>query len=212
MAMATDLRKTERKPANRSSSPQPAWDIARLFPLQGHWSEEEYLALETNRLVEYADGFIEVLPMPTTRHQRISAAIYDALKAWVVLHHLGEVLYAPLRVRVGQGIFREPDIVFMKADHSPRITNLFWEGADLVIEVISEKNRLHDVETKRAEYARAGIPEYWIVDPKNQTITVLVRKSREKVYSVHGVFPRGTKATSKLLPGFAIDVTDALSL
>lgn len=49
--------------------PEPAWDIARIFPRQGTCSEEEYLALETNRLVECSHGHIEKLPMPTQSHQ-----------------------------------------------------------------------------------------------------------------------------------------------
>ena len=44
---------------------EPTWEIATLFPNQGQWSEDEYLALNTNRFVEYRDGFMEVLPMPT---------------------------------------------------------------------------------------------------------------------------------------------------
>ena len=47
----------------------PAWEIATLFPDQGQWDEWDYLALDTNRLVEFADGYVEVLPMPTELHQ-----------------------------------------------------------------------------------------------------------------------------------------------
>src|SRR5689334_1874676 len=50
---------------------EPAWDIARLFPLQGYWDEDDYLSLDTNYLVEFTDGFVEVLSMPKPSHQRI---------------------------------------------------------------------------------------------------------------------------------------------
>ena len=50
---------------------EPTWDIAMLFPLQGQWTEEEYLALDTNRLMELVDGCLDVLPMPTPYHQAI---------------------------------------------------------------------------------------------------------------------------------------------
>ncbi len=62
-----------------------------------------------------------------------------------------------------------------------------------------------------SEYAKAGIPEYWIIDPERQQITVLVLKSRQRAYTDFGVFRKGTTATSKLLSGFKIDVTTALS-
>jgi Uma2 family endonuclease len=79
------------------------------------------------------------------------------------------------------------------------------------IEVVSGENRAHDIDTKRLEYARAGIPEYWIVDAEQGTITVLVLKARVRTYDVHGVFRMGEKASSKGLSGFDIDVTTALS-
>ncbi len=79
------------------------------------------------------------------------------------------------------------------------------------MEVVSEENREHDIETKREEYAQAGIPEYWIVNPEEETITVLVLKSRQKTYTVHGRFVKGTRAKSKLLPGFSVDVTTAVT-
>lgn len=88
---------------------------------------------------------------------------------------------------------------------------MYCEKADLVIEVVSDKNRPHDIETKRIEYARAGIPEYWIIDPKKETITVLVLKSKQRTYVEFGTFRKGQQAASKLLRGFAIDVTEALS-
>ena len=52
---------------------EPTWEIAYLYPSQGTWSEEEYLALtnSSNRLIEFTDGFLEVLPMPTDKHQTI---------------------------------------------------------------------------------------------------------------------------------------------
>ena len=42
---------------------EPTWEIAQLFPAQGHWTEEEYLALDTNHLIEFSQGQLEVLPI-----------------------------------------------------------------------------------------------------------------------------------------------------
>ena len=52
----------------RGKFAEPAWQIATLFPNQGVWDEGDYLALTTNHLVEFSDGYIEVLPMPTMSH------------------------------------------------------------------------------------------------------------------------------------------------
>jgi Uma2 family endonuclease len=74
------------------------------------------------------------------------------------------------------------------------------------MEVVSdgEENRKRDLETKREEYARAGIAEYWIVDPQEQRVMVLALDGAS--YRVHGVFDCGATATSVLLPGFAASV------
>ncbi len=190
---------------------EPAWEIARMFPEQGAWSEEDYFALsDRNWLVEFADGHVEVLPMPTKLHQFIVAFLYRALDDFVVAGGLGAVLFAPYRLRVRAGKFREPDVIFLAGDRADRAGEQFSDGADLVMEVISASNRAHDTEVKRAEYAQMRIPEYWLIDPEVGSITVLVLEPGATAYSLHGCFSRGERATSRLLAGFEVDVTRAL--
>ncbi len=86
-----------------------------LLPLQGLWTIEQYLKLtdQTNQLIEFTDGVIEVLPMPTDKHQAISRLLFLALLAFV--DRLGgTVFYAPLRVQIRASVFREPDLVLQK--------------------------------------------------------------------------------------------------
>src|SRR5215216_1554045 len=73
---------------------EPVWKIATLFPAQGAWSEEDYLELETNHLIEYSHGYIEVLPMPTELHQDIVLMLYELLKQYVKPRALGKILLA----------------------------------------------------------------------------------------------------------------------
>ena len=185
---------------------EPAWEIARLFPEQGEWSEEEYITLtnRTNHLVELSNGFIEVLSMPTRRHQMIVLFLYRLLYQFVMEQETGTVLVSPLRVRLWHNKFREPDIVVMLAEHRDREGEQYFEGADLVVEVVSEDDPQRDLVTKRDEYAQAAIPEYWIVEPKTETITVL--RLEDGRYVEHGVFKRGAVATSALLAGFEVAV------
>jgi Uma2 family endonuclease len=189
---------------------QPSWEVALLFPEQGNWSEEEYLALPGNRLVEYSDGRLEVLAMPPMLHQWIVGFLYRALEAFVA-PNLGLALPAPLRVQLWPGKFREPDLVFMRAEHRSRMAGEFWIGADLAMEVVSDdpEDRRRDLVTKRREYAQAGIPEYWIVDPKIKRVTVL--RLRGKAYVVHGTFKPGQQARSHVLPGFAVDMAEVIA-
>jgi Uma2 family endonuclease len=176
-----------------------------LLPLQGLWTEEQYLRLtdQTNRFIEFTEGAVEVLPMPTRKHQAISRFLFLAFLAFV--QRLGgTVFYAPLRVRVAPGRFREPDLVLLLDVNDPRNQNAFWLGADLVAEIVSPDCVERDTVIKRADYAKAGIPEYWIVNPEEETITVL--KLEGGVYTTHGVFSRGETATSILLTGFTVSV------
>jgi Uma2 family endonuclease len=201
----------ESKNRRTARPPQPTWDIAYLFPTQGNWSEEDYLALDGNQLVEFSDGFLEVLPMPTTSHQLLVVYLYELLRAFTRLRDLGTVLVAPLRVRLWRGKFREPDVVFMLKEHVSRIGDEFWKGADLAMEVVSgqPEDRRRDLVTKRREYARAGIAEYWIVEPDKERITVL--RLVGKRYVVHGKFVRESEASSRLLTGFTVDVRAAFA-
>jgi Uma2 family endonuclease len=188
----------------------PVWELARLYPYQGEWSEEEYLALDANRLIEYTDGYLEFLPMPTRFHQLIVKLLFNRLDRFVSKRALGEVLFAPLPVRLWPGKYREPDVIYLKPGRvakSPRQPR----GADLVMEVLSEgeENRKRDLQTKRKEYAAAAISEYWIVDPEERTITVLTLAGKR--YRLHGKFGEGEEATSMLLKGFRVAVSEVVA-
>jgi Uma2 family endonuclease len=184
---------------------QPVWELALLRPRQGEWTEAEYLALTSeNWMIEFSDGCLEFLAMPTLFHQNIVLFIYTALSAFVASRKLGKVSVSPVPVRLGSGKFREPDVMFFKAGrvkdvHKPP------DGVDLAVEVVSPdpESRKRDLEEKPADYAEAKVPEYWIVDPKLARITVL--RLNGEAYAVHGTFGTGAKATSVLLPGFELE-------
>ncbi len=178
--------------------------LCDLLPRQGCWSDEEYLWLtdHTNRLIEFTDGHIEELPMPTDTHQAILAFLYDLFCDYI--RPRGVVRFAALRLCIREGKFREPDLLLLCDRSDPRRQDRFWLGADLVVEVVSADCPQRDLVAKRIDYAEAGIPEYWIADPRNATIQVLALES--ETYVEHGVFARGDTATSRLLDGLSVDV------
>ncbi len=184
---------------------EPAWDIAQLFPAQGEWTEEDYLELETNRLIEFSHGHVEMLPMPSVSHQLIVRMLFRVLEKFVMAHNLGEVLFAPVSVQLWPGKYREPDVVFISTTQRERITQQYLLDANLVMEVISPIDRNRDVVKKRREYAQAGISEYWLVDPEQHMITVLMLDGDH--YVEHGIFGQGDQATSRLVAGFIVEVS-----
>jgi Uma2 family endonuclease len=193
----------------------PSWEVAYLFPAQGAWTEDDYLRLESAcegvAWIELSNGRLDVLPMPTELHQLILVYLFEMLKGFTQKHAPGLVLPAGIKVRLSRGKMHQPDIAYLKAEHADRRHEDYWQGADLVMQVVSNdpKDRERDWEVKPREYARAGIGEYWIIDPQQERVRVL--KLKGKSYRVHGNFAPGAEATSVLLPGFAVAVDVVLA-
>lgn len=197
--------------APRSYRGTPVWELARLYPTQGEWLEEDYLALHTNQLVEFSNGVLEFLEMPTFQHQLIVMYLHEMLQAHVRKYRLGIAMYSPLRIRVAPDKIREPDVAYFTAKKIPKNLVSPPQGADMVMEVVSpsDESRKRDLIQKRRDYAKAGIAEYWIVDPETATITVLALSGTK--YVQVGKYKFGQKAESRLLPGFEVDVTETLT-
>jgi Uma2 family endonuclease len=178
-----------------------------FVPAQGHWSEELYLALtdHDNRLIEFTDGFLEVLPRPTDKHQCILEFLYLAFTQFIKPKG-GKALFAPVRLRIRPRKFREPDILLLLSATDERRQNRFWLGADLTLEVVSEDKPARDLIDKRGDYAEARVPEYWIVNPLADTITVL--RLQGDSYEEAGTYSRGQSAASVLMPEFSVAVDD----
>ncbi|WP_182865830.1 Uma2 family endonuclease [Rhodopirellula sp. JC639] len=188
---------------------EPTWEIANLYPRQGAWSESDYLGLDAGRLVEYENGVLEILRMPTELHQAISLFLWLQLRNFIDTHRRmqGICLVAPLPIRLWDGKFREPDVMYMSAENRERRTPKFWEGADLVMEIVSESDPDRDWVEKRQDYSKAGIPEYWIVDPRDRSVTVLGLDNGGTGYDELSRTFDGQSAASRLLADFAVDVS-----
>lgn len=195
-------------PFPQSSEPEYAWEVATLYPEQGEWSEEQYLELtdHSNRRVEFTDGRLEFLPVPTDIHESLVEFLFFALHEFVERRQLGKVRWTGIRVRIRPRKFRLPDVLFLHKDHFHARHNRAWDSADLVMEVVSDdpKDRQRDYEQKLLDYAEAKVAEYWIVDYERRT--VLVHRLDGERYTLCGQFTPGERATSILLDGFSFDV------
>lgn len=180
--------------------------LEQILPAQGSWTDEQYLLLtdHTRLPVEFTDGFVELLPMPTDKHQLILKRLLMAFDAFISPRG-GDVLFAPLRLRIRAGKYREPDLLLLLSASDRRREDRCWLGADLVVEIVSSDDKKRDTVEKPADYAEAQIPEYWIVDPESETIVVLQLKGDR--YAEAGRFARGELASSALLPALSIDTS-----
>ena len=86
--------------------------ILELLPSQGRWTDADYLWLtdHASRLVEFTDGHIEHLPIPTDQHQSI-AELFFLLFTNFLAPIGGKAHLAPLRLQIRPGKYREPDVL-----------------------------------------------------------------------------------------------------
>jgi len=184
--------------------------MLELLPKQGNWSEEEYLWFtdRAERAIEFSDGSVEVLPPPTDSHQGI-VLLFARLLFSYLNPRGGVVRFSPLRLRLRDARYHEPDILALLDRDDSRHEDRYWHGADWVLEVVSPDKPERDLIEKRREYAEAGIPEYWIVNPLDETITVLMLDGQ--TYAEHDTFLRGQRATSALLLGFSVPVDEVFT-
>ena len=141
--------------------------------------------------------------MPTRKHQAVLGFVYRVLYPFI--QELGgQLFFSGLGMRTRPGKSRQPDLLALLDAKDPRNQNAYWHGADWVLEVVSPGDPNRDLVQKRLDYAEAGIPEYWIVNPLNDTITVLTLADGQ--YAEHGLFRPGDRADSPTLSGFSVDV------
>ena len=184
-----------------------AIEVASLYPPQGEWKEEDYFSLpDTNRYVELSDGRIIMPPHPTFSHQEALKRFFLRLQAYVEKNNLGIVQIAPLPVRLWPGKIREPDIFFIGKEHSDRIGERVCGVPDLVVEVISSSTERTDRVEKFLEYAKAGIREYWLIDPEKKTVEVYSLRGGD--YILVGKYSGSQVATSEMLPGFKLRASE----
>ncbi len=171
---------------------------------------DEYRALpDDGPRFELIYGELIMAASPRSLHQRVAFRLALALQEHVDSRELGEVFIAPFDVRVSEYSAVQPDIFFVSVARKEIIGDDFCEGApDLVVEVISPSNKRIDLIRKRVLYAEFGVPEYWIVDPDAQSMSVNLLDGKH--YAEH-VFTGG-ELGSATFPEFSIDATCVFSV
>ena len=125
------------------------------------WADEDVHA-------EWVNGEVIVFVSPNDRHQAIIGLLYKLMSIFTELFDLGVVRFAPFEMRaILDGPAREPDLLFIAREHLDWLMTQRLSGpADLVVDVVSESSASRDRNDKFFEYQEAGIPEYWMIDPR----------------------------------------------
>ncbi len=179
------------------------------WPPQGQWTYEDYCRLpDDGWIYEILEGELHLSPAPLTRHQKLILNLSATFWTYNNQHNFGEVLIAPTDVILpGLTSPVQPDIVVVLRRHLEIVKDERIEGApDLVVEILSPWNWNVDRQKKFRIYAKAGVPEYWIIDPEKRTIELY--SLRGYIYHMLGKYGVGESVRSKILAGFEVAVEE----
>jgi Uma2 family endonuclease len=166
-------------------------------------SFEEFLTTYDGARAEWVDGKVVEMSPASDPHQDVLEMLAAALRTYVERTGAGIVRSQQLGMRIGNQL-RVPDVLFLSLEHQHRRTRTHVDGpADFVIEVVSLESRLRDRDEKFHEYEKAGIPEYWIIDPLRETVDLYRLGGDERYHLVDEGDP--PRLASEVLPGFWID-------
>lgn len=188
-------------------------DLAQLDP-NGHYSYADYLRWQFDRFVELLRGRLLPMAAPGEFHQRISWKIGGAFYNYFNDKPC-RAYAAPFDVRLydrhkstqaDQDIYTvlQPDLCVV-CDRS-KIDRRGCLGApDLVVEILSESNHAREMDLKYSLYEEAGVQEYWIISPQDQSALVYVLNAEGQYVGLKPVSNEGV-LHSRLFPGLSIEM------
>jgi Uma2 family endonuclease len=159
--------------------------------------------LEEDSYYELIHGEIVKKSSPTPQHQRILLKLVRVVDTFVESNLLGTVFFAPIDVFLDNENAVIPDLIYISQARKSIITANGIAGApDLIIEILSPSTAKYDRDSKMKTYKRNQIPEYWIIDPKAQSIEIYVLNNQE--YDLLNYAIEGGTIESKVLQGLNI--------
>jgi Uma2 family endonuclease len=171
-------------------------------------SYEDYLRMPDDGLRrEILGGDLYVTPAPTPKHQRTVVNLLRAIDDHVTKRGLGKVFVSPIDVVLSDLDVVQPDIVLVAKDRMNIVTENAIQGfPDLLVEVSSPSTLDVDTGRKMETYARFGVPEYWVADPKSQAVYIYALE--EGAYKLHDHSERAGTVRSRRLPDLEVRVDD----
>ena len=165
----------------------------------------DLLALpEDNLRREIIDGEMFVTPSPIANHQTILINILSASLDYLKNHHVGKVFVSPLDVIFSDYDVLQPDLLFVLNERAEIVKDWIRGAPDLAVEILSPTTEARDRGIKLKAYPRFGVKEYWLVDPAARAVEV--HRLTPEGYELPKTFALDDTLTSRLLPGFKLDV------
>ncbi len=156
---------------------------------------------------ELINGEHAVTASPNIRHQELSVRLVVALANFLEPNPVAVVFHAPLDCVFSFFDVVEPDVLIVTNDQREILTKRNVRGAPaLVIEILSPDSSPRDKRSKRALYERAGVREYWVVDPDSDCISVYRLEKPGRFRFPQTLTAEGDHLATLLLPGFSLDL------
>ena len=176
------------------------------------YTYQDYLEMpDDGNRYEIINGELIMPPAPNTIHQKVALKIEYELLKFNDKETKGELFHAPYDVVMSDMNVVQPDILFVSTARHDIVGQEYIEGApDLVVEVLSPSNWLYDRSEKFRAYRDAGVGEYWIVDPRADTLEVFVHEAEASDYVLLNKFKMGDVVTLHVLSGFEVAVDEVL--
>lgn len=173
---------------------------------QTKFTYQDYLLFpDDGRRHELIDGEHYVTPSPVARHQRILRRLAHAIETWLQAHSAGEMFFAPFDVVLSDFDVVEPDLLYVSRERAGLIESRGVFGPpDLAVEILSAGTRRADEQVKRKLYERAGVSEYWLIDPELDLVKVYRRDGGGFARPVELTREAGDVLATPLLPGLRI--------
>jgi Uma2 family endonuclease len=172
-------------------------------PKQGSWTYDDYAALpDDGHRYEIMNGVLLMAPAPGWAHQDAVFRFGFHLFNHVESVGLGKMLLAPFDVVLAANKVVQPDVFVVLNEHMGRLTPSRLIGSpDLVVEIRSPGTATYDRLSKYEAYEQAGVPEYWLADPRTRSVEVLVLQDGK--YHSQGIFRGNDMLPSQIAPGIA---------
>jgi Uma2 family endonuclease len=143
-------------------------------------------------------------------HQDVVTNLGTPLSVFVREGDLGKLYFAPTDVILSDSEVVQPDLLFISKEREHIRTSANIQGApDFIVEILSPSSAQRDWGRKRDLYARHQVKEYWIVDPANRIVYVMLL--RDRVLDLDATYGKGDTVNSATLEGFSVDVGDLFS-
>ena len=171
------------------------------------YTYQDYLELDAPEGVrcELIDGELIMFASPEEPHQRASIMLGTWMNAFSYVRDLGWVYSAPFDVLLSDTDVVQPDLMFISKERESIRTRANIQGApDLVVEILSPSSERRDWRDKLELYAKHGVKEYWIIDPINRVIWLMLL--RNGVLEIEGTYGMGDTVSSTALAGFSVKV------